>query len=64
MKDVFKGTTRSIRYVYDFGDGWEDAVTLEDVTFVLADKLVVAGEGQCPAEDSGGVRLYCYRVLF
>ena len=55
LKDVFKGKTRSIRYVYDFGDWWEHTVTLEEITFQLADKLVVAGEGQCPAEDSGGV---------
>ena len=55
LKVVFKGKTRSMRYVYDFGDWWEHTVTLEQITFQLADKLVVAGEGQCPAEDSGGV---------
>ena len=55
LKDVFKAKTRSIRYVYDCGDWWEHTVTLEDITCELADKLVVTGERQCPAEDSGGV---------
>ena len=55
LEDVFKGSTGSIRYVYDFGDWWEHTVTLEERSFQLADKLVVAGEGKCPAEDSGGV---------
>ena len=52
LKSVFKGG--SIGYVYDFGDWWEHTVTLEQITFQLVDKLVVAGEGKCPAEDSGG----------
>jgi len=55
LTDVFKGRTGAIRYVYDFGDWWEHTVMLEERCFRLADKLVIAGEGQCPAEDSGGV---------
>lgn len=51
LKSVFKGGSSG--NVYDFGDWWEHTVTLEQITFQLVDKLVVAGEGKCPAEDSG-----------
>ena len=55
LKEVFKDRSTSMAYVYDFGDWWEHTVMLEERCFRLADKLVVAGEGKCPAEDSGGV---------
>ena len=55
IKAVFKSLGTSIRYIYDFGDWWEHTVTLEEECLRLAEELVVAGEGVCPAEDSGGV---------
>lgn len=44
-------------YLYDFGDGWEHAVTLEEV--LPSDRAVrypicLAGERRCPPEDVGG----------
>lgn len=44
-------------YTYDFGDDWQHEVVLEKVrTDDLKSVLprCVAGEGGCPAEDSGG----------
>lgn len=55
LKDVFKDKSLAVSYIYDFGDWWEHTVILDERYFKLADKLVVAGEGVCPAEDSGGV---------
>ncbi|QGK68986.1 plasmid pRiA4b ORF-3 family protein [Allosaccharopolyspora coralli] len=48
-------------YVYDFGDGWEHALRVEDV--VDAEPGVryprcVDGQGACPPEDVGGVPGY------
>ena len=55
LKRVFTGTTKTVRYIYDFGDWWEHTITLEQTTPKMAETLVVGGEGDCPAEDSGGV---------
>jgi hypothetical protein len=48
---------RSLVYLYDFGDGWEHRVVLEDV--VAPPKTgqrirCIAGENACPPEDVGG----------
>jgi hypothetical protein len=53
LKQVFK--TKSISYVYDFGDWWEHTVTLVETVPKMAETLVTAGQGICPDEDSGGV---------
>ena len=53
LKRAFK--TNPINYIYDFGDWWEHTVTLIETVPKMAETLVVAGKGQCPAEDSGGV---------
>lgn len=47
-------------YEYDFGDGWEHAVVLEDVLPGDGRKYprCVAGARACPPEDVGGVRGY------
>ena len=47
--------TNPINYVYDFGDWWEHTVTLMEPVPKIAETLVVAGHGTCPAEDSGSV---------
>jgi hypothetical protein len=43
-------------YEYDFGDGWQHELLLEEV--LLGDdpfqQICVAGKGCCPPEDSGG----------
>jgi len=49
--------TRSLKYLYDFGDGWEHTVRIERVTDpvpgILYPRLVEAA-GRCPPEDVGG----------
>ena len=46
-----------IDYEYDFGDGWEHTLVVEERT-VAQDGAVypacIAGEGACPPEDCGG----------
>ncbi|TDE37813.1 plasmid pRiA4b ORF-3 family protein [Actinomadura sp. 6K520] len=47
-----------IGYTYDFGDGWEHDIVLEDVLppgAEVADPVCTAGKGACPPEDCGGV---------
>ena len=44
-------------YTYDFGDDWQHEITLEAITEDDGDHVLprcLAGEGVCPAEDSGG----------
>ena len=52
---------RRFTYLYDFGDGWEHTVTIEDVLLPKpGTHLVVctAGENACPPEDVGGTHGY------
>ncbi len=51
---------RKFRYWYDFGDDWWHTITIE--TRLPPDPaapraVLVAGEGACPPEDCGGLRL-------
>jgi hypothetical protein len=56
LKSVLAGPKSSIRYEYDFGDGWDHQILLEKV--VELDDLVLAvclgGARACPPEDCGG----------
>src|SRR5436190_12009282 len=49
--------TKTLRYVYDFGDGWEHTVKIErlidPVPGIVYPRLINA-VGRCPPEDSGG----------
>lgn len=49
--------TKTLRYVYDFGDGWEHTIKIERFTDpqpgVLYPRLLEVN-GRCPPEDSGG----------
>ena len=48
---------KTIKYLYDFGDGWEHTVKLERVTPVtpgLASPFLIDAAGRCPPEDVGG----------
>lgn len=47
-----------IRYTYDFGDGWEHDIVMEEVVGAEPDVLYpicLTGRGACPPEDCGGV---------
>lgn len=47
----------TIGYTYDFGDGWEHDIVLEEILPAGAETsgpVCVAGKGACPPEDCGG----------
>jgi len=49
--------TKSLKYIYDFGDGWEHSVRVERVTDAtpgIAYPRLTAATGRCPPEDVGG----------
>src|ERR1700712_3310181 len=57
--------TKTIKYLYDFGDGWEHTVKVERVTDAvpgLAYPVLIDAVGRCPPEDVGGPWGLC-RVL-
>lgn len=48
---------RSLKYLYDFGDGWEHTVRIERVTNAVAGIVyprLIDATGRCPPEDVGG----------
>ena len=54
-----------IRYIYDFGDGWQHTVVLEKKMEPPAGQrlpVCLGGEGACPPEDSGGVHGYAMKL--
>jgi len=49
--------TKTLRYLYDFGDGWEHTIKVERITDALpgiAYPRLVEAAGRCPPEDVGG----------
>ena len=49
--------TRSLKYLYDFGDGWEHSVRVERITDAvpgIAYPRLIEAIGRCPPEDVGG----------
>ncbi len=48
---------KTIRYLYDFGDGWEHTVKIERITAAIPGFLyphLIDAQGRCPPEDVGG----------
>jgi len=48
---------RTIKYLYDFGDGWEHTVKVERITDAApgtAYPVLINAVGRCPPEDVGG----------
>lgn len=48
---------KTLRYLYDFGDGWEHTVKIERITSAtpgLTYPLLIDASGRCPPEDVGG----------
>jgi hypothetical protein len=49
--------TKTLRYLYDYGDGWEHTIKVERMipadTTIASPRLVEAS-GRCPPEDVGG----------
>jgi len=49
--------TKTMKYFYDFGDGWEHTIKVERVTDAvpgLAYPVLIDAVGRCPPEDVGG----------
>ncbi len=49
--------TKTLHYIYDFGDGWEHTIKVEQLTDPEPDALyprLIAATGRCPPEDCGG----------
>jgi len=49
--------TKTLKYLYDFGDGWEHTIKIERLTDPAPDVLyprLIEISGRCPPEDSGG----------
>jgi hypothetical protein len=59
--DLLGEVQREIVYEYDFGDGWEHRIVLEQTepaNEFMSYPLCTAGERACPPEDVGGVPGY------
>jgi hypothetical protein len=56
--DVIEDTgVRSLKYLYDFGDGWKHTVRIERITEAMPDiayPRLIEASGCCPPEDVGG----------
>jgi len=65
LGDVLPSTGWSMRWDYDFGDGWEHTVEVEAVVPAeggVAYPRCVGGERACPPEDCGGPSGYAKLV--
>ncbi len=52
---------KTLRYLYDFGDGWEHTIKIEHVTDAapgVAYPRLIEAAGRCPPEDIGGPWAY------
>jgi hypothetical protein len=56
--DVLADTgAKSLRYLYDFGDGWEHTIKIERITDAVSGTAyprLIEATGRCPPEDVGG----------
>ena len=61
LKPLLEDGLRRFTYLYDFGDGWEHDVIVEDLVLPKSGAPLVvctAGENACPPEDVGGPHGY------
>jgi Plasmid pRiA4b ORF-3-like protein len=61
LEELVGGVGDRLRYTYDFGDGWEHDILVEDLLERDAELRypgLVASRGACPPEDCGGARGY------
>jgi len=58
LLDVIEDTgAKSLKYLYDFGDGWEHTVKIERIVDAMPSDVyprLVEAKGRCPLEDIGG----------
>jgi hypothetical protein len=61
LGNIIKEKNSIFLYEYDFGDGWEHQLLVEDILETDPEKqypVCIAGENACPREDSGGTHGY------
>lgn len=61
LGDVLRRPKDWLVYEYDFGDGWEHVLVLEEIvprSSATRYPMVLAGRGACPPEDVGGLPGY------
>lgn len=59
LMDIFIHEGQRFVYIYDFGDDWQHAITLETIIAQVAlGPTCMAGKGACPPEDCGGAWRY------
>ncbi len=58
LLDVIEDTrAKTLKYLYDFGDGWEHTVKVERTTDAMPGLIypcLIDATGRCPPEDVGG----------
>jgi hypothetical protein len=58
LLDVLEDTgVKTLKYLYDFGDGWEHTVKIERIADALPGlsyPMLLDAKGRCPPEDVGG----------
>lgn len=58
LLDAIEDTgSKSFKYLYDFGDGWEHSIRIERIEPAAADVAyprLLQASGRCPPEDIGG----------
>ena len=55
LSEIFKGNTRELLYVYDFGDNWVHEIALKAFSDdKRKEAFCLSGKGNCPPEDCGG----------
>jgi hypothetical protein len=59
LDEIFKKEKQKFMYIYDFGDSWEHAISLEKIIPSISGyPECLSGRGQCPPDDSGGFSGY------
>lgn len=61
LDQVLRHTGEVLAYEYDFGDSWEHRISLERQRPATDDdppSRCLAGRGQCPPEDVGGIHMW------
>ena len=60
-RDLWSQRGDVVRYIYDYGDGWQHTIVLERILPAEADgdyPVCLAGARACPPEDVGGIGGY------
>jgi len=59
LNSLVEAGARRFIYLYDFGDGWEHIVKIEDIVAPKGAAIqCIAAENACPPEDVGGPHAY------